>query len=361
MHSQLARSNKMGIRYCLVLSGIFLAFILLTSCKKKQGDQPTEQGLTPYNLVIPSALPPMKIPADNPITVEGVALGKMLFYDPILSGDNTQACGSCHRQQFAFVDSSLQFSIGIDHMPGVRNAMPLVNLGYQKQFFWDGGAADLESQVIGPIQNPLEMHETLLNAIAELNAHPKYPALFKKVFGGDKITTAMVMKAIAQFERTLISGNSKFDRVKVGLEVFNDAELRGLHLYTDIHKGDCGHCHPLGSTFSDFEYRNTGLDSVAVDAGRYRITLNPPDSGKFKTPSLRNIALTAPYMHDGRFKTLEECINHYNVGFRYAKNIDPNLAPQPKGRMSAQDVQDLIAFLQTLTDTAFINNPAFRK
>ena len=347
-------------RITIVSMVLVCAIVFFASCKKNVSPI-EEKGLTPYVLNIPPGLPPMIIPADNPMTEEGVALGKMLFYDPILSGDNTQSCGSCHKQQFAFSDSTIRFSIGIDKLPGTRNAMPLVNLGYQKQFFWDGGAANLESQVIGPIQNPLEMHETLVNALAELNAHPQYPALFKKVFGGDKITTSMVMKAIAQFERTMISGNSKYDRVKRGLDVFSAQEQRGMQLFTKIDKGDCGHCHVIGSTFSDFEYRNTGLDSIPADSGRGRITLNPSDDGKFKTPSLRNIALTAPYMHDGRFATLEECIEHYNTGFRYTANLDPNLENSKKGRLNPSEIQDIIAFLHTLTDTEFINNPKFKK
>lgn len=346
------------LKYALL--GASTLLLVVVACKRDK-DMTGEQPLTPYVLQIPPGLPPMNIPADNPMTVEGVALGKMLFYDPILSGDNTMSCAACHKQNFSFSDSNVQFSIGIDKLPGTRNAMPLVNLGYQQQFFWDGGAANLESQVIGPIQNPVEMHENLVNAINELNAHPAYPALFKRVFGGDKINTAMVMKAIAQFERTMISGNSKYDRVQRGLATFTPQEQRGLQWYTDMNKGDCGHCHPIGSTFSDFEYRNTGLDSIPVDKGRALITLNPNDEGKFKTPSLRNIALTAPYMHDGRFKTLEECIQHYNVGFKYAANIDPNLGNSMKGRMNPQDVQDIIAFLNTLTDYEFINNPIFRK
>jgi len=344
----------------LPILGLY-AIAVFIGCKDSASiDDVNIQQLTPYVLSIPTGLPPMDIPKDNPMTVEGVALGKMLFFDPILSGDNTQSCAACHRQAFAFVDSNLRFSIGIDKMPGTRNAMPLVNLGYQKQFFWDGGAANLESQVIGPIQNPVEMHENLVKALAELNAHTQYPALFKRVFGGDKITTPMLMKAIAQFERTLISGNSKYDQVKRGLSSFTPAEQRGLLLFSDINKGDCGHCHVVGSTFSDFEYRNTGLDSLPVDLGRGKITLNKTDDGKFKTPSLRNIALTAPYMHDGRFLTLEECIQHYNMGFRYTQNLDPNLANVKKGRLNAGEVQDIIAFLQTLTDTEFINNPAFK-
>ena len=334
--------------------------VAVVSCKKDDSGTP-QQGTTPYNLVIPSGLPQMQIPADNQLTVEGVALGRKLFYDPILSGNGKMACATCHNQNFAFTDSTFALSTGIDNVQGTRNSMPLFNLGYQKKFFWDGGAADLESQVIGPIQNPVEMHATLPDVIGKLNAHAEYPALFKKAFGIDNITTAYLMRAIAQFERTMISGNSKFDKYKRGEATLTAQETNGMALFQDEAKGDCNHCHSLGSTFSDFEFRNNGVDSIYADAGRYKITLLGSDSGKFKTPSLRNIALTAPYMHDGRFTTLQQCLNHYNTGFHYSANLDANLQTAVKGRMSQQDMADIIAFLQTLTDNEFIADPRFKK
>jgi cytochrome c peroxidase len=335
-----------------------LSLMVLQACKPNDNNPP---GLTPYKLEIPSGLPAMDIPADNPLTEEGVALGRRLFYDTILSGNNTMSCGSCHRQEFAFADSSLRLSIGIDHLPGTRNTMSLANLGYQRKFFWDGGAADLESQVIGPIENPVEMHQSLPELAKELNEHSEYPALFEKVFGSSTITIPMVMKAIAQFERTLISGNSKWDKYRRGEASLTAGETRGKDVFEAENKGDCTHCHSLGSTFSDFEFRNTGLDSIAVDPGRWLITHLGTDSGKFKTPSLRNIALTAPYMHDGRFKTLGECIDHYNTGFHRTAHLDGNIARLPKGRLTEQDKADLIAFLNTLTDHEFITNPKFAR
>ncbi|MEZ4918383.1 MAG: cytochrome c peroxidase [Saprospiraceae bacterium] len=333
-----------------------------TGCK--QAKDPIPYKAQPYPLAIPASLPDMDIPEDNPLTVEGVALGRRLFYDPILSADSTQSCASCHRQAFAFVDSSLQLSTGIDQVQGTRNAMPLFNLAWQGSFFWDGGASNLESQVVGPITNPVEMHEDLPNVVVKLNRHPEYPNLFRQAFELDAeeaVTIPMLMKAIAQFERTLLSGDSKYDHWKQGQASLTDQELRGLALYQDFEKGDCSHCHVLGSTFSDFAFRNTGLDSIPVDEGRYRITLNPADLGKFKTPSLRNIALTAPYMHDGRFQTLEEVLEFYNTGFHHPSNLDANLEHAIKGRLTVQDKEDLIAFLHTLTDFNFIQNPDFSK
>ena len=339
---------------------ILLLTLTVHSCKKDVNPDLTSAP-EPYDLVIPSGLPKMIIPTSNPLTKKGVELGRRLFYDPLLSANNTQSCASCHNQSFSFTDNEKQFSVGIDGLVGERNAMPIVNLGYQKNFFWDGGARDLESQVLGPIENPVEMHETIGNVVKKLNNHPTYPALFKAAFGGDTINSNMVMRAIAQFERILISGNSKYDKFKKGEATLTAQEMSGLRLYENALKGDCTHCHPLGGTFSDFDFRNTGLDSIYTDAGRYRITLLGSDSGKFKTPSLRNIALTAPYMHDGRFTTLQQCLDHYNTGFHYTTNLDPVLGVTKKGRMNAQEMNDIIAFLGTLTDTAFVNNPAFKK
>ncbi|REJ81729.1 MAG: cytochrome-c peroxidase [Bacteroidetes bacterium] len=347
----------------LLLTALLAGFVII-ACKKKEDDviDPGDgHNHSHYILDIPPGLPAMPIPANNPMTEEGIALGRKLFYDPILSGDNTMACADCHKQHFGFSDSTIQFSIGIDRIPGDRNAMPLFNLGYASNFFWDGGAADLESQVIGPIQNPVEMHEDLANVIQELNAHPEYPELFRKAFGSSTVTTPMIMKAIAQFERTMVSGDSKFDRVRRGLDSFTAQEQRGMDLYADPFKGDCVHCHTMGSTFTDFEFRNTGLDSIAADSGRARITLLASDIGKFKTPSLRNIEVTAPYMHDGRFFTLQEVMDHYNTGFHYPQNLDANLRTSVKGRMTQQDMDDIIAFLKTLTDYNFLTNPAFAK
>ena len=339
----------------IIVAILFVIPLLFVACDKGEDEIPAA---TPYTLVIPQGLPPMNIPSNNPLTVEGVALGKRLFYDPILSANNTQSCASCHVQENGFSETT-QYSTGIDGIEGNRNAMPLINLGWQTKFFWDGGANGLESQVIGPITNPIEMHETMENVVAKLNAHAEYPELFKAAFGSAEASSQNIMRAIAQFERTLISGNSKYDQYMRGETFLSSQELNGLSLFTDMEKGDCSHCHSLGSTFSDFEFRNTGLDSIPLDEGRYLITLNQGDRGKFKTPSLRNVELTAPFMHDGRFQTLLECVQHYNTGFRYSANLDPNLSFAVKGRMTQQEMEDLVAFMKTLTDMEFVNNPAF--
>jgi len=337
---------------------IILILTTLASCKK---EEPTsfEPRPAPVALQIPENFPAAAIPADNPLTEEGIFLGRKLFYDPILSGDNSISCASCHMQNAAFVDGGTQFSAGVNAALGTRNAMPLFNLAWGPGFFWDGGAKNLESQVLGPITNPLEMHENIENAINELNAHPEYPYLFFKAFGSNSITTANIMRAVAQFERTLISADSKYDRYVKGQTSLTAQELNGLNLFTDMNKGDCNHCHALGGLFTDFDYRNTGLDFDYADEGRYLITLNEADKGKFKTPSLRNIALTAPYMHDGRFATLMDCVQHYNTGFVQHPNLDPALVFVNQGRMTPQEMEDIVAFLHTLTDSTFINNPKF--
>lgn len=340
----------------------FIFILLIASCKVDPAVMPNDgHEHTHYDLNIPAGLPPMPFPADNPMSVEGVALGRKLFYDNLLSANNTMNCGSCHQLRNYTIDSNLALSVGIDGIAGTRNSMPLFNIGYSPTFFWDGGAANLESQVLGPIANPVELHEDVAKVIVKLQNHPEYPALFKKAFGTDVVSTKLLMQAIAQFERTLISANSKFDQWKRGEVALTVEEQRGLDVYSSSTKGDCTHCHSFGSTFTDFEFRNTGLDSIPVDLGRALITLNSSDEGKFKTPTLRNIARTAPYMHDGRFKTLRECIDHYNTNFKYTKNLSSELKSAVKGRMSEQDINDLIAFLRTLTDYDFINNKNFDK
>lgn len=341
---------------------VFIFTLLILACKVDP-PFPISDGHnhTHYNLNVPAGLPTMDIPSSNPLSVEGIALGRRLFYDNILSANNTQNCGSCHQHKNYFVDSTKKFSIGVDSIQGFRNSMPLFNIGYAKNFFWDGSANSLENQVIGPITNPIEMHETMSNVVAKLQAHPQYPSLFKAAFGTETITSTLIIQAIAQFERTIISANSKFDKWKRGEATLTEQETRGLNVFLDLNKGDCTHCHSYGSTFTDFDFKNTGLDSIPIDKGRAIVTKLASDEGKFKTPTLRNVEKTAPYMHDGRFNTLRECIEHYNSNFHYSKNLAPELRTIPKNRMSEQDIDDIITFLKTLTDEEFLNNPDFDK
>lgn len=312
----------------------------------------------------------LHIPADNPLTVEGIALGKKLFFEKRLSVDNTISCASCHAPNHAFSDQ-VALSLGVDAKLGSRNAMPLFNLAWADvllggvhKYFWDGRKATLEDQVLGPIADPNEMANTYAKVVADLRAMPEYTPLFRRAFGTDSITITRVIQAIAQFERILISSNSKFDKYKRGEVTLSDSELRGLTIF-NTEKGDCFHCHGSENNplFTDFKFRNNGLDSIPTDLGLGALTANPADYGLFKTPSLRNLSFTAPYMHDGRFQTLEEVIEFYNSGTKDGATTDEVIRKHfPHGglNLSQQDKQDLINFLRTLDDYEFINNPEFR-
>lgn len=319
---------------------------------------------TPYELDIPQGLPPMDtfLPEDNPMTVEGVALGRKLFYEPLLSDDNSQSCGSCHIQELGFGDPR-RFSIGIDGSVGTRQAMTLINLGWNPNgFFWDGRAATLEDLVFEPVVNPIEMNTTWPEVEAKLNASTEYQELFKTAFDTDVIDSTHVSKAIAQFIRTLISGNSKFDKWfnQQALQL-SPQELRGFTLYNG-EGADCFHCHGLGGLGTDNQFRNNGMDTeFSADYGRYDVTGNEADKGKFRAPTLRNVEVTAPYMHDGRFFTLEEVVEHYSDHVTQSATIDPlmELVGDGGAQLTASEKEDLIAFLKTLTDDEFLTNPAF--
>lgn len=347
---------------------LFFSFIFLVSVIACERDT-DENAYTPYQLEIPSNFPKFNLPEDNPMTVEGIALGKKLFYEKRLSGDLTQSCGSCHRSANAFSDTGA-VSVGIDGLSGNRSAMPIINLLWAESLFWDGRSESMEDQALGPVVNPIEMHETWPNAVAKLQDDPYYPAMFLKAFGTDDIDSNLVAKAISQFERTMISGNSKFDkywRNEVGL---TDQELAGFDLFMiegpidgNPNGADCFHCHdqPL---FTDNLFHNNGLDieSDWTDMGRYDVTNNPLDKAKFKTPTLRNLVFTAPYMHDGRFKTLEEVIDFYNTGGHVSSTLDPLMKNPDTGLLLSDEAKaNLLAFLLTLTDSSFIENTDFQE
>lgn len=324
----------------------------------------------PYSLEIPilfadKLIAPI-IPADNPLTQEGVALGKKLFFDTILSGDETQSCASCHDPKKSFTDQQ-QFSNGVNDNLGTRNAMPLFNLAwnFDERFAWDGKEFSLEKQALEPVSNPIEMHGNWENITKILQNNLEYKDLFLRAFGTSIIDSTLVTKAIAQFERTLISGNSKFDKYLRGEINLTPEEQNGFDVFMDESKGDCFHCHGSDNNpiWSDNKFHNNGLDNVFVDLGLGKITGDPKDNGKFKSPSIRNLAFTAPYMHDGRFATLEEVINHYSEGLKRSPTIDPLMKKVDEGgvHLSTQDKSNLKAFLQTLSDYNFINNPTFQR
>ncbi len=337
--------------------------------------------ITPYKIDYPNSflafVPKMPIPLDNPLTEQGVRLGRELFYETLLSGDNSQSCASCHAPSSGFSDNN-KFSDGIDGIKGNRNAMPLFNLAWSNSFFWDGRSGSLEDQAFRPITDPNEMHNTWPNVVFALQQTDKYPVLFEEAFGTDIIDSVLVSKALAQFERTLISGNSPFDNRLNGKSGYTADELaRLLNGYTLFiteadtsqngtgNKGaDCIHCHGLEEAplFTYFEFRNNGLDEVHIDIGYEAVTGNPADRGKFKTPSLRNLTFTAPYMHDGRFETLEEVVEHYSSGLKKSPTIDPDMKTVNKGglNLTPQQKADLVFFLKSLSDSSFITNPDFQ-
>ncbi len=314
----------------------------------------SNQFTTPLYLEVPKGWPQPKYDfKKNPLTEEGFQLGRHLFYDPIISRDSTISCASCHLQQTGFTHIDHQLSHGIDGKIGTRNSLALINLAWNKDFMWDGGVNSIEVQAINPITNPDEMDETLANVIVKLQASEKYRKLFTKAFGDDKVNSQRLLKALAQFTVMLKSSNSKYDKVMRKEEQYNEREQRGY----DLFKSNCASCHkePL---FRDDKFENNGLaiDTTLNDVGRIKITQKKEDYLRFKIPTLRNIQFTFPYMHDGRFKTLTEVVKHYN-SLGHDKNLPKELA-KPMN-LSDNDRVDLVLFLTTLTDTAFLYDKRF--
>lgn len=349
--------------------------ILIASCKDDD-PKPTVIDAIPdtvINFVSPPYFPEFIQPASNPLTKRGLELGRMLFYDPILSSDSTIACASCHNPTYSFADNK-KYSVGVDGAVGDMQSMALINLAWQKKFFWNGRASSLEEQALGPINNPIEMHETSENVVKKLKAHKDYPKRFRSAFGTDNITPELIARAIAQFERTLISNGSKFDEYPAKqTAIFTDAlEFEGFQVFFN-ERGQCFHCHGGGGTFLahnlDTIFRNNGLlsDAQMTGKGLYQVTGLTNDQGKFKVPTLRNIELTGPYMHDGRFNTLEEVVEFYSSGIQQNQNLDINFTKNPDRLdqygglgLSTREKQALVKFLKTFTDTSYIHNPNFK-
>ncbi len=359
---------------------ILSALLALSSCKKDPPiiEEYAEYDATPYQLIYHNhTLPIPNLPADNPLTVQKVALGRMLFYEKSLSKDGTMACVTCHVQADGFSDRR-RFSEGLDGTLGDRQAMAVVNLAWNENgFFWDGRADILRHQALLPIQNPIEMDETLANVISKLDKkrlhglQKIYQSQFIRAFEDGAINELNISLALEAFMLSVVSDDSKYDRFLAGKTTLTDAEERGRVLFfgeyneffPETSGADCAHCHS-GNNFENDLYANNGLDTDAefTDLGQYIVTEDNADKGKFKITTLRNIAVTAPYMHDGRFETLEEVVNHYNTGIHSSSTLDPALAStMGTGLMlTAEDISDLIAFLHTLTDETFLNNPAYK-
>jgi cytochrome c peroxidase len=298
------------------------------------------------------------LPMDNPLIEERVSLGEKLFQEPAFSKDNSISCLACHNPEKGFSDPR-RFSIGIHGDPSTRNSMTLWNLAWKKDFFWDGRAKSLRQQVLLPVQDHDEMDESLDRVATKLKSNPSYPPLFNKAFGSTKIDADRIALALEQFVLSLTSYRSKFDLAMAGLTQLTPEEQRGFELFMtefeprmEQRGADCFHCHG-GALFTDSQFHNNGLDVSSSDPGRAKITGRDSDQGKFSTPTLRNVALTAPYMHDGRFKTLEEVIDHYSSGVQRSPTLDPNLAKHPIDGLglTSADKKALVSFLKTLTDT----------
>jgi len=371
---------------------------------------------TPYQFQMSATFPMPDLPRDNPLTVERVELGRKLFFDKRISINDQQSCADCHSPEKAFTDGR-RTARGAEGDIGPRNTMPLFNLAWKREFFWDGRAKSLREQVLQPIQNPIEMHQSLTNLVVKLGgtglrpvvsgvtpetgqtatnfgpvhkyqksftsppsgatpdgtgatpvppAEINYPALFTAAFGSPEITAEKISLALENYLLTLTSFDSKFDRVLAGREKFTPEEQRGFELFSteyDPRRGqfgaDCFHCHG-GPLFQSQAFANNGSDGAFKDIGREKVTGKASDRGKFAVPSLRNVTLTAPYMHDGRFRTLEDVVEHYSTGIPRSPTLDPNLAKHPDGGvpLSAEDKRALVAFLKTLTDAKFLLPPA---
>ena len=344
-----------------IFLGFLIPILLASSWGCTSGQGPTQGARsspigTPVEIEAPLGLPPVLIPADNPPTAETISLGRRLYYDPMLSVDDTVACASCHHPDFGFSDGK-QVSEGVNGQKGGRNAPTVFNSAYYATQFWDGRASNLEKQAEGPVQNPIEMAHTLEGVEKKLSADPTYRADFEEAFGAGPITYEMVEKAIASFERTVISGNSPFDRYfYAGDETaLSEVAKLGLEIFRDPQKGNCTACHPIG-LFTDNQFHNIGVgvddQGELSDLGRYEVTKKDRDRGAFKTPSLRNIALTAPYMHDGSLKTLKEVVDFYIGGGNSNPHLDPQLkvlTPTTETGEVNWSGADLEAFLEALT------------
>ncbi len=318
----------------------------------------------PFPITLPRHVPLPALPMDNPLIAARVELGEKLFREPQLSRTNELSCASCHQGEL--MSDPRRYSPGVDSKHGERHAMPLFNLAWKERFFWDGRAPSLRAQALIPIQDHLEMDETIERVVAKFAADSKYPALFAAAFGSGAINADNIGLAIECFLLTRLSFDSKFERALHDPTVLTAQERRGLELFFTESEprlgkfgADCFHCHG-GALFTDNSFHNNGLEPTS-DVGLEGVTGVATDRYKFATPSLRNVALTAPYMHDGRFATLEEVVEHYNRGFTRSETLDPNLAKHPQGLgLSAEDKRALVAFLRALSDPKLASAPAAR-
>ncbi len=349
---------KYASRFLLSVSAFALSSMAFVACQPSSTDLNMPQ-LQQDPMVIPAHFPKPVVPASNPMTPAKVELGHQLFYDVRLSSTNTQSCAGCHSLAASFSDRGQPVSLGARGQRGFRNAPALMNVAYDTVFFWDGRATSLEKQALGPITNPVELANDSNTVVATLKNIPFYEKLFADAFGDGAITFTRIGQALASFERTFISGSSLYDQFYVAAQhgdssALSASALRGFKLFNSK-EVNCVGCHK-GVTFTDNAYHSTGLDFNYADQGREDVTNSQGDNGKFRTPSLRNIALTTPYMHDGRFTTLTQVLAHYNEGGKHNTNQDTLIHAL---KLKDSQVNDIIEFLNSLTDNQFTNTRAF--
>ncbi|NHM05624.1 c-type cytochrome [Flavobacterium sp. CYK-4] len=337
---------------------LLTAFLAIAGCSS---DDDTEYQNLPIDYQVPSNFPPLVYDLSrNPLTEKGFELGKKIFYDGRLSSDGTISCGFCHIQSDAFTHHGHTFSHGVNDASGTRNAPPVQNMAYQSQFFWDGASDHIEMLSMAPISSEIEMNGNIIDIINMMKNDAKYKQLYQQAFPNAPIDAEHLLKALGQFMTVLTSSNSRFDKYRRGETggALTVAELAGYSLFN----AKCATCHAT-DLFTDNTFRNNGLtiNPQINDVGRYRVTQIPQDKFKFKVPSLRNIEKTAPYMHDGRFFTLEAVLNHYQSGVGNTENLDPIL--NTNGTLgialTTEEKAKIIAFLKTLTDEEFLTNPKF--
>jgi len=344
----------------ILLSSFSISVLLVfLACRKdpKIPEKKIDPPIYNINFSVPQGWPqPVYSFQNNTLSEAGFKLGRKLFFDTRLSRNNTISCGSCHQQFAGFAHSAHSLSHGIDGLFGIRNAPGLFNLNWHPSFMWDGGVNHIEIQPLTPIINPVEMDESMNNVILKLNSDLTYQQLFVNAYGDNVINSQRIFRAIAQFQGMLVSSNAKYDKYLRGQTTLSTSEQNGLNLFS---QKKCNTCHkpPL---FSDFTFKNNGLSYNAAlkDSGRSHITGVTADRNKFKVPSLRNVTVTAPYMHDGRFNTLAQCLEHYNTGINQTENLDTLLKNSIP--MSQQEMQDIINFLGTLRDNDFLKDPRFK-
>ncbi len=331
--------------YILLVAGL----MSISACK---ADKDISTPTVNNTLERPAHFPPAQYTHDkNTYSQAGFELGRKLFFDPLLSANNTISCTGCHKQNEAFADAGNALSKGIYGKTGSRNTPAIFNMAWNTSFMWDGGVNHIEVMPLSPLTNKVEMAETISNIIYKLNRHKEYPTLFKNVFHRDSIDDQQMFWALAQYMSNLVSASSRYDDVYTGKGSFTPDEQAGYNLF----KQNCSACHaePL---LTDYSFRNNGLDYQFADSGRYRITRNEKDWGAFKVPTLRNVAVTAPYMHDGRYNTLEQVLRHYADSIIQTPSLSPLLIKNgiPGLHLTTDEQRKIIAFLQTLTDNTFL-------